>query len=488
MSAKLESLRSIIGFLGVSPGGFSTAELDISVRGVSVESSKISNGDIFVAMPGAHTHGAHFAADAISRGAVALITDAEGAGIANAAIPVVQIENIRAKVGELSAFVYGNPSSSMCVVAVTGTNGKTTTTSLLEYLWSGSGLPAGVIGTLGARYHTQGKTVSLPSARTTPEASELQKNLALMRDSGVQVVAMEVSSHALSLHRVDGIYFELSLFTNLTQDHLDFHHTMEEYFLAKSALFTSKFSAGALVNADDSFGKRLLAQCEIPAISISTDKGDWQLSLTGFQLTRPGGAIHIIDSPLVGDFNRMNAAMALVAFVQTGGDIEVGIDLLRSFPGVPGRLEQVGNGSPLVLVDYAHTPDAVTRVLSSLRSHTRGRIIAVLGCGGNRDPLKRPEMGRALQAGADLAIATSDNPRSEDPAAILDSMCGEDFKGVRILDRREAISLAISQAADEDLVLIAGKGHEQGQEINGVITAFDDRQVALEMLAKRGQS
>ena len=488
MSAQFESLRGILGFLGVSFDGYSAADLDIPIRGVSVESSKVSSGDIFVAMPGAHTHGAHFVADAIDRGAIALVTDAEGARIANASIPVVQIENIRAKVGDLSSLVYGNPSSTMCVVAVTGTNGKTTTTSLLEYFWNGSGLSAGVIGTLGARYHTQGKTVTLPSARTTPEASELQRNLAIMRNAGVKCVAMEVSSHALSLHRVDGIHFELSLFTNLTQDHLDFHHTMEEYFQAKAELFTSKFSAGALINADDSFGARLLAKSEIPSISISANKGDWQLSPADFQLTSPDGVVHIIESPLVGDFNRMNAAMALVAFVQTGGDIEVGIDLLRSFQGVPGRLEQVGNGSPLVLVDYAHTPDAVARVLSSLRSHTRGRIIAVLGCGGDRDPLKRPEMGNALQRGADLAIATSDNPRSEDPAAILDSMCGENFRGVRILDRREAISFAISQAADEDLVLIAGKGHEQGQEINGVMTAFDDRQVALEMLAKRGQS
>jgi UDP-N-acetylmuramoyl-L-alanyl-D-glutamate--2,6-diaminopimelate ligase len=345
-----------------------------------------------------------------------------------------------------------------------------------------------MIGTLGARYYAERKLVLLPTARTTPESCELQAELALMRDAGVKAVAMEVSSHALSLHRVDGIHFKLALFTNLSQDHLDFHHTMDEYFLAKSKLFTSNFSECALINIDDSYGKQLFANCDISSVSISTSVGDWQLSLSDLQLTSPSGKHHIFDSPLVGDFNQMNAAMALVAFAQTGGDMEEGIELLRRFPGVPGRLEQVGTGSPLVLVDYAHTPDAVTRVLASLRSHTRGRIIAVLGCGGDRDPLKRPEMGRALQAGADLAIATSDNPRSEDPVAILAAMCGENFNGLQILDRREAISYAISQATDVDLVLIAGKGHEQGQEVDGVITPFDDREVALEMLAKRGRS
>ena len=484
----VRSLRNIIDLLGASTESFSTAQLATPVQGIAVESSKISSGFIFVALPGEHTHGAHFVADALSRGAIALITDEEGARISSVQIPLLKIENTREMVGTLSSFVYGDPSASMQVVAVTGTNGKTTVTSLLEYFWNESGISAGVIGTLGARYYAQGKLVSLPTARTTPESCELQAELALMRDAGVKAVAMEVSSHALSLHRVDGIHFKLALFTNLSQDHLDFHHTMDEYFLAKSKLFTSNFSECALINIDDPYGKRLFANCDISSVSISTSVGDWQLSLSDLQLTSPSGKRHIFDSPLVGDFNQMNAAMALVAFAQTGGDMEEGIELLRRFPGVPGRLEQVGTGSPLVLVDYAHTPDAVTRVLASLRSHTHGRIIAVLGCGGDRDPLKRPAMGRALQEGADLAIATSDNPRSEDPAAILTAMCGENFKGLQILDRREAISCAISQATDVDLVLIAGKGHEQGQEVDGVITPFDDREVALEMLAKRGRS
>ena len=482
------SMHNIINLLGASAESFSAAQLATPIQGIAVESSKISSGFIFVALPGEHTHGAHFVADALSRGAIALITDEEGAKISGAQIPLVKIENAREMVGTLSSFVYRDPSTSMQVVAVTGTNGKTTVTSLLEYFWNGSGISAGVIGTLGARFYAEGKLVSLPTARTTPESCELQAELALMRDAGVKAVAMEVSSHALSLHRVDGIHFKLALFTNLSQDHLDFHHTMDEYFLSKSKLFTSNFSECALINIDDSYGKRLFANCDISSVSISTTVGDWQLSLSDLQLTSPSGERHIFDSPLVGDFNQMNAAMALVAFAQTGGNMEKGIELLRRFPGVPGRLERVGAGAPLILVDYAHTPDAVTRVLSSLRSHTRGRIIAVLGCGGDRDPLKRPEMGRALQDGADLAIATSDNPRSEDPAAILAAMCGENFKGLQILDRREAISYAISQATDADLVLIAGKGHEQGQEVNGVIIPFDDREVALEILAKRGRS
>ena len=482
------SLRQVIDLLGASTESFSAAQLATTVLGITVESTKVSNGFIFVALPGEHTHGAHFVPDALSRGAIALITDEEGERISGLQIPMVKIKKVREMVGALSSFVYGDPSTSMQVVAVTGTNGKTTVTSLLEYFWNRSGISAGVIGTLGARFYTEGKLVSLPSARTTPESCELQAELALMRDAGVKAVAMEVSSHALSLHRVDGIHFKLALFTNLSQDHLDFHHTMEEYFLAKSKLFTSSFSECALINVDDSYGKRLFADCEISSVSISSAVGDWQLSLSNLELTSPSGKRHNFESPLVGDFNQMNAAMALVAFAQTGGNIDEGIELLRSFPGVPGRLERVGNGVPLILVDYAHTPDAVTRVLASLRSHTSGRIIAVLGCGGDRDSLKRPEMGRALQEGADIAIATSDNPRSEDPAAILAAMCGENFNGSQILDRREAISYAISQATDADLVLIAGKGHEQGQEVDGVITPFDDREVALEILAKRGRS
>ena len=487
-----KKLREIVSFLGLSSESFSTLELDTEILGLTVESSKVKPGYLFAALPGVHTHGAHFVADAMDRGAVAILTDAEGVNLIKSALTVVSIDQVRECIGTLSSYFYDNPSASLKIVAVTGTNGKTTVTSILEYLWNRTGVPAGIIGTLGARFVDRVESVSLPSSRTTPESCELQSELALMRDSGVSAVAMEVSSHALSLHRVDGIHYALSLFTNLTQDHLDFHHTMEEYFEAKSSLFTSSFTEKVLINIDDPYGNRLFSECSLPAISISNETsprmGDWKIAANTFEITDPEGRRFVIDSPLVGDFNRMNVAMALVAFVETGGEIHQGIELIREFPGVPGRLQQVGLGRPLILVDYAHTPDAVTRVLASLRPHTQGRIIAVLGCGGDRDPSKRPEMGRALQAGADLAIATSDNPRSEDPEAILDAMCGMDFQGVRIIDRREAIAFAIDAANDEDVVLIAGKGHEQGQESKGVVTPFDDREVALEILATRGRS
>ena len=487
-----KKLRDIVSFLGLSSESFSTLELDTDIFGITVESSKVKPGYLFAALPGARTHGAHFVADAIDRGAVAILTDGEGVNLIKSALAVVSIDQVRECIGTLSSYFYDNPSASLKVVAVTGTNGKTTVTSILEYLWNRTGVSAGIIGTLGARYLDGVESVFIPSTRTTPEACELQAELALMRDSGVRAVAMEVSSHALSLHRVDGIHFALSLFTNLTQDHLDFHHSMEEYFEAKSTLFNSRFTDKALINIDDPYGNRLFSQSSIPAISIanaeSAHLGEWKISSDSFEIIDTEGRSFPIDSPLVGDFNRMNVAMALLAFVETGGDLIQGIALIREFPGVPGRLEQVGPGRPLILVDYAHTPDAVTRVLASLRPHTQGRIIAVLGCGGDRDPSKRPEMGRALQTGADLAIATSDNPRSEDPEAILYAMCGVGFQGVRIIDRREAIAFAIDEANDEDVVLIAGKGHEQGQESKGVVTPFDDREVALEILATRGRS
>lgn len=490
--ASSKNLQEIIDFLGLSSGSFTEAQLNTAIRGISVESSKVMPGYLFAALPGARTHGAHFIEDAMGRGAVAILTNPEGAALIETTLPVVSTDHARERMGPLASYFYDNPGASMKVVAVTGTNGKTTVTSILEYLWNRTGVPAGIIGTLGARYLDGVESVAIPSARTTPEACELQAELALMRDSGVRAVAMEVSSHALSLRRVDGIHFALSLFTNLTQDHLDFHHSMEEYFEAKSMLFNSSFTDKALINIDDEYGNRLFSQSSIPAISISNEEsahlGEWKIASDSFEITDPEGQCFLIDSPLVGNFNRMNVAMALLAFVETGGDLNQGIALIREFPGVPGRLQQVGSGRPLILVDYAHTPDAVTRVLASLRPHTKGRIIAVLGCGGDRDPSKRSEMGRALQVGADLAIATSDNPRSEEPAAILDAMCGADFQGFRIIDRREAIAFAIDAANDDDVVLIAGKGHEQGQESKGVVTPFDDRQVALEILATRGRS
>ena len=374
VSDYVKSVTELANFIGIE------SDLNLEFSGITSDSRGVNSGDLFVALPGANSHGASYIDDVVASGAIGVITDEAGAKLIGKKLPVIEISNPRRFLGAICSWFYGSPSSTMQLVGITGTNGKTTTTTILNQILVAAGKSTGLIGTVGIEIGPEKLTANY----TTPEASELQSLLATMGERHISHVSMEVSSHALEARRVAGTKFSIVGFTNLTQDHLDFHHTMDEYFLAKSKLFTSNFSECALINIDDPYGKRLFANCDISSVSISTSVGDWQLSLSDLQLTSPSGKRHIFDSPLVGDFNQMNAAMALVAFVQTGGDMEEGIELLRRFPGVPGRLEQVGTGSPLVLVDYAHTPDAVTRVLASLRTHTRGRIIAVSSLGSTR--------------------------------------------------------------------------------------------------------
>ena len=469
-----------------------------NVTGVAQSASEVEAGDLFLALPGAKHHGIEFLDEAISRGAVAVLTDRKGENQIqnqNQELPTLIVDDPRKWAGSLASHIYSDPSRSMFTVGITGTNGKTTVTTLLHQIWQRSGWDSGLIGTV----NTQINSEILPSLHTTPEAAPLQALLATMRERHLRAIAMEVSSHALDLNRVNGVHFKIAGFTNLTQDHLDFHGDMERYFTAKSKLFKHGFSEEAVINIDDPYGLRLadsLAdRLEIPVIRITSKltggRADWYFEAiehfgTSTQVKIRSSKGELIEgrTNLIGDYNLDNLLMAIAIAVMSGVDpIEIGSNL-HHYVGAPGRLEQIKLGQEFVaFVDYAHTPDAVDNVLNSARTLCKGKLIAVLGCGGDRDSSKRPLMGKALTK-ADLPIFTSDNPRSEDPNAILEEMTrGLSHTGKVIVDRKEAIEFAVKMAKPGDVVAILGKGHETGQEISGVKYPFDDRKVLAESIA-----
>lgn len=458
---------------------------DLEITGIAQSASDIEAGDVFVALSGAHHHGIEFLDEAIAKGAVAVITDKKGA---NANLPTLLLEDPRKNLGEIAAQIYSDPSANMFTVGITGTNGKTTVTTLLHQIWQQAGWDSGLIGTV----NTQINKEILPSIHTTPEAAPLQALFATMKEQHCRAVAMEVSSHALVQHRVSGTHFKVAGFTNLTQDHLDFHGDMESYFKAKAKLFEFGRSDLAVINVDDAFGARLADSIEIPVIRISRNqKLDWYYEeivtfggSTQIKIRGSEGVLIEGVTKLIGEFNLDNLLMAVAIAVISGVDpIEISANL-SLYIGAPGRLEQVNVGQNfLAFVDYAHTPDAVTNVLKAARAMTKGKVIGVLGCGGDRDKSKRPLMGRALTA-ADFPIFTSDNPRSENPEIILQEMVsGISHTGQVILDRRAAIAKAVEFAKPGDVVAILGKGHELGQEIAGIKHPFDDRKVLAEEIA-----
>jgi UDP-N-acetylmuramoyl-L-alanyl-D-glutamate--2,6-diaminopimelate ligase len=466
---------------------------EAEVSGVCLDSRRIQPGDLYVALAGERFHGLDFIDQAFARGAVAVATGQEsGVGIASD-LPALLVANPRECLGVLAAKVYGLPATKLRTVGITGTQGKTTTAQLLHSLWNGTGVRAGVIGTLG----TQIGFDTIKTALTTPEAPDLHGLFAAMVERGVQACAMEVSSHALAKGRVDGVAFDVAVFTNLGRDHLDFHGSMEAYFEAKAQLFTGDRSQRALVNADDPYGRRLLSHGQLPTLSFGTQAwADYQIlnprpASHGclFELRLPSGKLLPVALPLAGEFNIWNATAALSAAVELGGDPEELVTALRAVPKVPGRLEQVGDAETSVLVDYAHKPDAIAAVLHSVRSSISGKIVLVLGAGGDRDPGKRVEMGRVAATGADIVVVTDDNPRSEDPnkirAQIISGADSLPAQIVEIADRRMAIRHALQMASPKDVVIIAGKGHESGQERQGEVTPFDDRVVAREELRLR---
>jgi UDP-N-acetylmuramoyl-L-alanyl-D-glutamate--2,6-diaminopimelate ligase len=470
-----------------------TGDLATRVDGATLDSRRVTPGDLYAGVPGAHAHGAAYWPHARDAGAVAVLTDAEGAALVKGDPPLLVVPEVRPVLGHLSALVYGDPAARLRMVGVTGTQGKTTTTRLLESGLTGSGAPAAVVGTVGTRI--LGEDVS--SVLTTPEAPELHRLLRRMVEAGVETCAMEVSSHALVMGRVGGVVFDVGVFLNLGRDHLDFHRDMDDYFEAKAMLFEPEHSRLGLVMVDDTWGERLAGRAVVPVLTISATgrDADWRAvdvraSATGttFRVFGPGLDLEA-GCPIPGRFNVANALAAIAASAAAGYDAGAVARAIAGGPGVPGRLERVEEGQDFeVVVDYAHKPDAVAAALATLRPLTRGRLIVVLGAGGDRDPGKRPFMGEIAARAADVLVVTDDNPRGEDPAAIrreiLDGTVGGAAEVIEIGDRRAAIAEALRRARAGDLVLVAGKGHETGQEVGGVVHPFDDRVVAREELRR----
>ncbi|MFI8766109.1 UDP-N-acetylmuramoyl-L-alanyl-D-glutamate--2,6-diaminopimelate ligase [Streptomyces sp. NPDC053792] len=463
------------------------------ISGITHDSRAVRPGDLYAALPGARAHGADFVAQAAGLGAAAILTDPAGAERAAATgLPVLVVENPRGRMGELAAAIYGRPGEDLLQIGITGTSGKTTTAYLVEGGLRGSGRRTGLVGTVEMRIGDD----RIKSERTTPEATDLQALFAVMRERGVEAVAMEVSSHALVLGRVDGCVFDVAVFNNLSPEHMEFHSDMEDYFRAKATLFTPERSRLGVVNLDDAYGRRLAAEATVPVVTFSAEgraEADWRAEdlVLGshdstFTAVGPEGARIPATAPLPGPFNVANTLAAIATLAAAGLDPKAAAEGVAAVPGVPGRLERVEAGQPyLAVVDYAHKTDAVESVLRSLREVTEGRLHVVIGCGGDRDTTKRGPMGAATARLADTAVLTSDNPRSEDPLVILSAMlagasevpAGERGDVLVEPDRAAAIAAAVARARPGDTVLVAGKGHEQGQEIAGVVRPFDDREV-----------
>jgi UDP-N-acetylmuramoyl-L-alanyl-D-glutamate--2,6-diaminopimelate ligase len=497
-------LHELLGGVGVL--GW-VGDRSVDVNTITHDSRRAAAGSCFACIPGALTDGHLHAGTAVDAGAVALLVERE------LDLPVAQarVESVRAALGPAAATLYGHPSRRLQCLAVTGTNGKTTVTYLLEAIARAAGRRVGVIGTVGARVDG----VPLPLERTTPEADDLQALLARMRDEDVRTVAIEVSSHALDQRRVDGTWFAAACFTNLSQDHLDYHGSMASYFEAKARLFDPARTAAAAVNLDDRHGIEIVrrandaglpvltfalsdeqrrASADVPA-EVVAENVELNGSGTRFVLVdRRSGERAAVVSPLLGRFNVSNSLAAAATALVSGLPPDAVVTGLQAPLVVPGRLERVlaGSGPPFtVLVDYAHTPDALDRVLDAARPLAHGgRVVTVFGCGGDRDREKRPAMGRAAANGADVVVLTSDNPRSEEPEqiarAVLDGLRDGPATVVVELDRRAAIRDALREARPGDVVVIAGKGHETGQTIGERTIPFDDRVVVREELEARG--
>ncbi|HEX9285765.1 MAG TPA: UDP-N-acetylmuramoyl-L-alanyl-D-glutamate--2,6-diaminopimelate ligase [Thermoanaerobaculia bacterium] len=478
----------------VPDSSFSSAARDLEITGVSQDSRTIRPGDLFVAIRGERADGWAHAADAAARGAAAVVSERPAPEAFP--IPWVRVPVAREALARLAARLAGNPAEKLVLAAVTGTNGKTTTAMLLEGILARHYGRAGFLGTVAYRTGRR----EIPAPQTTPEAPLLQELLAEMVDGGVPAAAMEVSSHALALDRVAGCHFDVAVFTNLTQDHLDFHRDLDGYFDAKRKLFSMrKPRAAAVVNADDAFGRRLAAEAAPPVTTWSPSGApadvrgqDVRCDLAGTSLdvVHPAGRFRV-SSALLGRFHADNLVGAAAAGLSLGMNEQEIADGCASVTRVPGRLEPVASGQPYpIIVDYAHTEDALRRLLLAVRDLTDKKIILVFGCGGDRDRGKRAPMGKVAGSLSDIAIATSDNPRSEDPEAILAEverglLASGATKYLKVSDRREAIRTAIGLANPGTAVVIAGKGHERVQVIGERSIPFDDREVASEYASRR---
>ncbi|SDS62626.1 UDP-N-acetylmuramoylalanyl-D-glutamate--2,6-diaminopimelate ligase [Paraoerskovia marina] len=505
-------LRDVVALLDLEPD--SSARLDVPVTSVSSDNRTVQPQALFVALPGAHVHGATYAEDAVSRGAVAVLTDPAGRELLREiSVPVVVCDEPRTVLGPVASVVYGAPAQDLGTFAVTGTNGKTTTTYMIDHVLGAMGFRGGLVGTVETR---SGDRV-LPSRLTTPEAADLQALLAAMREDDVRTLAMEVSSHALALHRVDGIVFDVAGFTNLSQDHLDFHGDLQGYFATKARLFTPAHARRGVVVVDDAWGERMVESAQIPVATLRTTAGqgtgstaDWWVDdvhpepgRTAFTLRHRDGRALETGTSLPGGFNVTNAALALAMVLEAGSDVRDVADALGAAggvsPAVPGRMEQVSD-EPRVVVDFAHNPDALRLALQALRPTTRGRLTVVFGATGERDVGKRPTMGAIAVEYADRVVVTDDDPHAEAPGPIRAQVLagarsaaervdlGEPRRGVavdEVAPRAEAIATAIREAGEHDTVLVAGRGHETVQEIAGVDHLLDDRVEARAAVAAR---
>ncbi|MBA4601166.1 UDP-N-acetylmuramoyl-L-alanyl-D-glutamate--2,6-diaminopimelate ligase [Thermoactinomyces mirandus] len=477
-----------------------TGDLTTEIKGIQLDSRQVQRGDLFIALRGTKVDAHRFVEQAVAGGAAAVMVEES---VALPEVPVIQVPDTRRAMAVVAAKFYGYPTKELKLIGVTGTNGKTTTTYLIEQLLRHKGVSTGVIGTIQTKI--RGKT--LPAKNTTPEAVELQKTFRMMRDEGCEYSVIEVSSHALDMGRTRGCQFHIGVFTNLTQDHLDYHGTMEKYREAKSLLFSQLGNAYsgqlennpvAIFNADDEasryFMNRTAAQVLTYGIDQPADVRAENIrffsSGTSFTLKTYRGEVPV-RLKLVGKFNVYNVLAAVSVALVEGMDLQQIRSGLSGIKGVTGRFEPVDLGQSFsVLVDYAHTPDSLENVLATIREFARGRVLCLVGCGGDRDRSKRPIMADIAVKYSDYAIFTSDNPRTEDPIAILDDMltgvqsCPKERYAV-ISDRRQAIHEAVRKAEPEDVILIAGKGHETYQEINGVRHHFDDREVARDAIVSR---
>jgi UDP-N-acetylmuramoyl-L-alanyl-D-glutamate--2,6-diaminopimelate ligase len=467
----------------------------VTISGIQHDSRQVEKGDMFCAIPGFHTDGHFYCQEALSRGAAALLVEREDSVPPGATAIVV--DNARLALAKAADVFYGHPSGRLWMVGVTGTNGKTTTTHLVRAVLEGSDIPCGLTGTL----HTLIGPETFKVVRTTPEAPDLQRILRHMADRGMKAAVMEVSSHALALSRVDHVDYDVAVFTNLTQDHLDFHKDLESYFRAKALLFErlgnglEKGPRAAIINGDDPHAERLKEMTRVPVFTYGLGEG-LDLRATQLQITSrgvqflahfPSGVTQPVAFGMPGRFNVLNALAAMAVGWVYGLRPEVMAEALGRYKGVPGRFERIDEGQPYsVIVDYAHTPDGLENALTTAREFAIGKIGVVFGAGGDRDRGKRPLMGEVAGRLADWAVLTADNPRSEDPLDIIHQI-EEGMKRVNgrwqvELDRERAIKLALTQAQPGDVVLIVGKGHETYQIYRDATIHFDDREVARQVL------
>ena len=469
---------------------------ETSVTGLAVDNRRVRPGDLFAALPGSTVHGARFAADAVARGAAAVLTDPAGAAQLDLAVPVVTVEDPRAALAFAAALMAGAQPETM--VAVTGTNGKTSVASFARQLWEALGHRAANIGTTGVE-----GAYAAPAAHTTPEPITLHRLLADMAGAGVTHAAMEASSHGLDQRRLEAVRLAAAGFTNLTQDHLDYHGTMAAYLAAKAGLFERLLPEGAVavVNLDDPAGPALAAACEARGQEvIGVGRSDAaRLQLTGQRFDATGqdlllrwqGRAHAARLELIGGFQAMNALTAAGLCIGAGDDAEAVLAALPRLAGVRGRMELAATraGGAAVFVDYAHTPDAVETALKAMRPHVMGRLVAIVGAGGDRDRGKRPLMGAAAHANADAVIVTDDNPRSEDPAAIRAAVLGGAPGAAEVGDRAEAILRGAAMLEPGDALLVMGKGHESGQTVGDMVLPFDDvEQASIAVAALEGRT